>query len=69
MSRDGNRIYVRPAVGWGHSRLHVRDPRTGRPIPEDGQWMPRGQDLFRRMRDGDLEETDAPGEGGGGGGR
>ena len=46
------KIYIFPVDG-----REVRDPRTKKLIPESGAWVPRDGYWLKRMRDGDVSET------------
>lgn len=50
-----NAIFVRPIEG----RL-VRRPETGEILPPDGMSVPRDSYWIRRVREGDVEECEAP---------
>ncbi len=47
-----DQVYVTPGDG-----CKVRHPITGKPIPAEGGWHPKGPELTRRLRDGDLQEA------------
>lgn len=51
-----DRIYLKPGVPG----LLVRDPDTGRHLPAEGGWVPRGQYWLRRLAAGDVVETAPP---------
>ena len=44
------KVFVKPAPG----RM-VRDPATGRPLPERGAVVEKTQFWLRRVKDGDVE--------------
>jgi len=48
-------FYLIPKAG-----VTVRDPATGKPLPEAGANKPRSPYWLRRRRDGDVSEGKAP---------
>lgn len=44
----------------GKSVTVVRDPRNGKPLPQDGAWVDNNSYWLRRLRDQDVVKTDPP---------
>jgi hypothetical protein len=55
--------YVRPKRLAGNKHALVRIPGSWVPLPRNGGWVTLDEYWSRRLRDGDVEETDPPKEG------
>ncbi len=51
------KVFVKPARGPDGTAMSVRNPRTMRPIAEDGEELELDRTIRRRIADGDLVEV------------